>query len=684
MVAIADYVDHTVEIVQNAPPALRALPQWVCWRYETVRGRDTKVPYDPNEPFARARSNEPATWSTFERALERFRKDGRFCGLAFNFSEDDPFAGIDLDDCLDPLSGEFIWGRDVVEAFGSYTEVSPSGRGVKTFIRGRMPSDARHVVKQMGPTGNGVLEVYDQRRFFIVTGRVLPGVPKAVRDCQEQLTALCNRHWPPRKALMPAKETITETTKSIPNHATPVAARADNRFNRCLAAMLTLNVADHSDGSFRMFSAACRCVEHDLSDTEAITCLRAYAVQRPFPVPYSDDDLLKRVRDAERATERGAALKNEADIGQLVRGLLACGDDGEPQYLSARQLIDRYPQMRPPVIHGLLREGETMNVIAAPKAGKSWLVTDLAMAVATGRKWLNIYDTQPGDVLILDNELHGETSASRLPQVASARRIDLSLIADTVFVDNMRGKLRDVLNLRPYFTRIEPGRFKVVVLDAFYRFMPADTDENDNGMMAQVYNAIDSYAHDMKAAFVLVHHTTKGGQAGKAVTDVGAGAGAQSRASDAHLVLREHAETDVMVLDAAVRSWPPIEPICLRREFPVWNPAPELDPADLARPTRSRKKSDNTPTEPKVEWTPQMFVERFIGEQPQLRDEILLAAKEAGMSEAKAKKMLGVAEGQALAYRWRFGANQKVRFATAPQPDKQDGSDESSDHTSAD
>ena len=40
------------------------------------------------------------------------------------------------------------------------------------------------------------------------------------------------------------------------------------------------------------------------------------------------------------------------------------------------------------------------------------------------------------------------------------------------------------------------------------------------------------------AAIVLVHHTTKGAQAGKSVTDIGAGGGAQSRAADTHLVAR--------------------------------------------------------------------------------------------------------------------------------------------------
>ncbi|WP_149498466.1 AAA family ATPase [Roseiconus lacunae] len=67
--------------------------------------------------------------------------------------------------------------------------------------------------------------------------------------------------------------------------------------------------------------------------------------------------------------------------------------------------------LQPPVIHGLLRVGETMNVIAPPKVGKSWLASDMALAVATGRPWLDRFPTETGDVLIIDNELQSSSNA---------------------------------------------------------------------------------------------------------------------------------------------------------------------------------------------------------------------------------------------------------------------------------
>jgi hypothetical protein len=340
--------------------------------------------------------------------------------------------------------------------------------------------------------------------------------------------------------------------------------------------------------------------------------------------------------------------------------------------VSLADLVARYPDLRRPVIHGLLRQGETMNVISAPKIGKSWLVTDLALAVATGRPWLDTFPTERGNVLIIDNELHSETSANRIPKVAAARQIGLGEVGQRVFVQNLRGHWQDIFSLGPYFRSLEPGRFRVIILDAMYRFMPREMDENDNGTMANVYNAIDRYADLLGCCFVLIHHTSKGNQSGKAITDVGAGAGSQSRATDTHLVLRPHEEDDVVVLEAAVRSWPPVLPRCLRWTFPVWTVDDTLDPADL-RPERPRRKPKPEAVETKASepaWDAERFAAAFVGQEPIKMLAIVQAAMDAGLSERKANRLLKQAESDGHVHRWRFGANHPVLYATVPQPDQ--------------
>ena len=311
------------------------------------------------------------------------------------------------------------------------------------------------------------------------------------------------------------------------------------------------------------------------------------------------------------------------------------------------ELVIASPTMRRPVIHGLLREGETMNVISAPKMGKSWLVLDLALSVAMGHDWLG-FPCERGDVLILDNELHKETIANRIPRVATARGLELSDYTGHLCVKSLRGQLMDLFSLGAYFKSLPVGRFKVIILDAFYRFMPMNMDENDNGTMSSLYNHIDRYAADLGCSFVLIHHSTKGNQSAKSVTDVGAGAGSQSRATDTHLVLRPHEEANTVVLDAAVRSWPPCQPRCLRWEFPVWQPAADLDPAQLKN-DNGRKQTSKP--EKKDEWTAETFAAEFVDTEPEDRSVIVAKATDAGLKEWTAGCLLREAKKKGLVVR---------------------------------
>jgi hypothetical protein len=230
----------------------------------------------------------------------------------------------------------------------------------------------------------------------------------------------------PKEKEQKQKERLILPSLQLPTQ--PVLIDMDERANQCLTALEQMKLEDSKDGSRRLFAAACRCVEFDLSDEAALRVLAKYNRDNPFPTAWSKEAVLKRLRSAEQRVERGSSLQK-----RII-----------PSMLSVGQLLKHHPELRPPVITGLLRTGETMNIIAPPKYGKSWLVTDLAMAVATGRRWLDAFETAPGNVLILDNELHSETSANRIPKVATARGILLPEIADKLFIDNLRGRLLDV------------------------------------------------------------------------------------------------------------------------------------------------------------------------------------------------------------------------------------------------
>ncbi len=164
------------------PEALKAMRQWVVWRGVARGGRLTKVPINPHTG-RNASSTDPHTWGSY---VEAQRAVGRLnaTGLGFVFSADDLLAGIDLDGCRDPETGAIeAWARDIIGRLDSFTEVSPSGRGVHVIVRADKPEGRCRIDS---------IEMYDRGRFFCVTGEHLEGTPEHVEDRQAEIQALHN------------------------------------------------------------------------------------------------------------------------------------------------------------------------------------------------------------------------------------------------------------------------------------------------------------------------------------------------------------------------------------------------------------------------------------------------------------------------------------------------------------
>lgn len=243
------------------------------------------------------------------------------------------------------------------------------------------------------------------------------------------------------------------------------------------------------------------------------------------------------------------------------------------ELIGMADFVQKFPDMREPIIEGLIRRGETCNVIAATKIGKSWLASDMALAVATGRPWLKRMDTKQGAVIYIDLELDPETFANRLNIIADKRELKIDELNDSFFPVCLRAQGHNINSIGAVIDQIKATGINVsmVVLDAWYRLIPEGVSENDNAAMMAMYNRLDQYAKQLDSAFVVVHHSSKGGQAGKAVTDVGSGAGSMARAADTHIVVRPDEKDNYAVMDVACRSFAPIEPISLFFTWPLWH-----------------------------------------------------------------------------------------------------------------
>jgi primase-polymerase (primpol)-like protein len=152
--------------VENIPERLTERPQWVNWRLEERDDKMTKVPYTPGT-LRRASSTDLMTWRTFSEALTAYEAGGSsYDGIGFVFCSADPFAGIDLDKCRNPESGEISpWAEKIISSVQEgYVEISPSGTGIHIIVEGTVRG---------GGMRKGKLEMYGRDRFFTITGAIL-------------------------------------------------------------------------------------------------------------------------------------------------------------------------------------------------------------------------------------------------------------------------------------------------------------------------------------------------------------------------------------------------------------------------------------------------------------------------------------------------------------------------------
>jgi putative DNA primase/helicase len=131
-----------MQVVTNSiPDYLKRFNHWLCWKYETRTDKPTKVPKSPHTG-QNASSTNPDTWGTFEQALAAQHKHG-FDGVGFALDHSRvPLVGIDLDHCI--VDGELTpLAREIVDTVNGYTEVTPSGAGLRIFAIADLPPGKR-------------------------------------------------------------------------------------------------------------------------------------------------------------------------------------------------------------------------------------------------------------------------------------------------------------------------------------------------------------------------------------------------------------------------------------------------------------------------------------------------------------------------------------------------------------
>lgn len=202
-----------------------------------------------------------------------------------------------------------------------------------------------------------------------------------------------------------------------------------------------------------------------------------------------------------------------------------------PPILTLRQAIDELPPTPPPIIDGLLREGHKMIVSGASKAGKSFLLMELAVATSTGSDWMGL-QCRRNPVLYINLEIDPSSARDRFVRICKARSVD----PNTISVDmwNLRGHAEPLDELAPLMIKAmrDSGReYGMVIIDPIYKVITGD--ENNASEMGYFCNQFDTICDQTGAAVVYCHHHSKGAQGNKKAIDRSSGSGVFARDPDA-------------------------------------------------------------------------------------------------------------------------------------------------------
>lgn len=199
------------------------------------------------------------------------------------------------------------------------------------------------------------------------------------------------------------------------------------------------------------------------------------------------------------------------------------------------------PPLAPELIKGVLRQGHKMLIAGPSKAGKSFALINMSIAIAEGHHWFGWECTQ-GKVLYVNLELDRASCLHRFRDVYKAMGIEARNISN-IDIWNLRGKTVPMDKLAPKLIRRAYKKgYIAVIIDPIYKVLTGD--ENSADQMAHFTNQFDKVATELGSSVIYCHHHSKGSQGGKKSMDRASGSGVFARDPDALIDLVELELTD--------------------------------------------------------------------------------------------------------------------------------------------
>lgn len=211
-------------------------------------------------------------------------------------------------------------------------------------------------------------------------------------------------------------------------------------------------------------------------------------------------------------------------------------NDELPDFENFGEVWENMPELAPSLIEGVLRQGHKMLIAGPSKAGKSFSLIELCIAIAEGKKWF-CWDCAKGKVLYVNLELDRASCLHRFKDVYTALKLSPENLSN-IDIWNLRGNSVPMDKLAPkLIRRAKEKNYIAVIIDPIYKVITGD--ENSADQMALFCNQFDKICTELGTAVIYCHHHSKGSQSGKRTMDRASGSGVFARDPDALLDMSE-------------------------------------------------------------------------------------------------------------------------------------------------
>lgn len=252
--------------------------------------------------------------------------------------------------------------------------------------------------------------------------------------------------------------------------------------------------------------------------------------------------------------------------------------DELPAMESLADYKDNPPELPEELIQGILRRGHKMLISGSSKAGKSFLLMELCVAIAEGKTWLG-FPCRKGRVLYVNLEIDPASCINRFLKIYEALKMPKENM-DNIVVWNLRGHAVPLDQLVPkLIRRVRDQHLDAIVIDPIYKVITGD--ENSASEMGQFCNQFDKICNETGCSIIYCHHHSKGAQGSKRAMDRASGSGVFARDPDAQLDMIQLELSDELKntvrdgnatawrLESNLREFENIKPVNFWFEYPI-------------------------------------------------------------------------------------------------------------------